>query len=132
MPFKIEPHTADVRLLVEADSYEKLLTEAVAGLMQIIGGKNPADGVRRQINIAASDRTSLLVDFLNEVLSLSHTNKEIYTEVELTNVSENTVSANLTGNIVGRFGQDVKAVTYHEAEVTEENGHWQVNLVLDV
>ena len=41
----------------------------------------------------------------------------------------------LAATIIGtsaRFEQDVKAVTYHEAEVRCENGVWSTMLVFDI
>jgi SHS2 domain-containing protein len=43
-----------------------------------------------------------------------------------------TLDAELEGHPVVRFGEDVKAVTYHEADVQERNGLWSTTLVFDV
>ncbi len=132
MPFQIIPHTADVRLSVEADGFAALVSESLAALMMIIEGKGKGVSVTREVELSARDKTSLLVDFLNEVLALSHINREIYEVVRFEKVSETKISARLNGFRVDGFEGDVKAVTYHEAEVVNENGKWSVNLVLDV
>ncbi len=132
MPYSIEPHTADVRLKVSAESFPELFSESVAALMAVVHGRGEGEVARREIELSARDSTSLLVDFLSEVLALCHINREIYDKVTLVKVTETEVKATLSGRKVTSFGGDVKAVTYHEAQVKQENGEWQVNLVLDV
>ncbi len=132
MAFEIIPHTADVRLLLTADSFAGLFRDGVLGLMRIVGGKGKGELVERKIEISANDRTSLLVDFLNEVLTTLQINREIYETVEIENLGEKKVMARLSGHKIDRFTTDVKAVTYHLAEVKNENGQWSISLVLDV
>lgn len=132
MAFEIVAHTADVRLRLTADSFEDLLKDGVAGLMKIMDGKGLGEEIERRIALSASDRTNLLVDFLNEVLTSAQIYREKYDSIVFERLDENGVTANISGFKVDRFIADVKAVTYHMAEVKEEDGKWSVSLVLDV
>jgi len=131
---RIIEHTADVRLRVEAASLEELFREAMLGMFEIMScsaGVSPAfENVR--IEIYSPDRTSLLVDFLNDVLSRAHIRKECFEEVRFDRLTETELVATLTGRTPARFEQDVKAVTYHEAEVRCEDGVWSTVLVFDI
>jgi len=137
MTFKILEHTADIRLLVKGKSPEELFREALRGMMSIASAsaiKNQKiKAEKREISVRANDRTALLVDFLSEVLVLSQINKEIYTEAYFNEFSEKELCAELDGFKVKNFGEDIKAVTYHEAEVKQnEKGEWETILIFDV
>lgn len=132
MSYRIEPHTADVRLTLSADSFAGLFEEGVAGLMKIMNGKGRGEVIERRIALSASDKTNLLVDFLNEVLTSALINREVYDSVKFEKFAEMNLVASVFGFKIDRFITDVKAVTYHMAEVKEEGGKWSVSLVLDV
>lgn len=135
MPYEILKHTADVRLRVEGETLERLFSNALKGMMEILKTDISTGqlGAKRQISVSAPDKTALLVDFLNEILSLAQTNKEIYPEVVLKKLSETEVEAELTSLPVEEFDEDIKAVTYHEAEIKRSpDGQWETMLVFDI
>ncbi len=117
------------------DTLESLFLDAAKGLMSVLrrGVKSNKQKVKRNIKLQSADRTALLVDFLNEILSLAQTNKEIYSEVVLKKLSETEIEAELDGTPVENFDEDIKAVTYHEAEVKQNpEGQWETMLVFDI
>lgn len=138
MTRRIIEHTADVRLRVEGASLEELFREAMVGMFEIMERRlqragSPAEaGAPLHVEIHSPDRTSLLVDFLNEVLSRAHIARESFDGVKFDRLTETEAAATLTGRTPARFEQDVKAVTYHEAEVRCENGVWSTMLVFDI
>lgn len=135
MTYKILEHTADVRMIVQADSLEKLFSEAVYGMMKIIEPKvdNKKEVIERTISLEALDTTALLIDFLNEVLLATHIHKEVYNEVIFKSLSERSLEAKLSGFIAKSLGEDIKAVTYHEAEVKKKkDGIWETMLIFDI
>lgn len=135
MPYEILKHTADLRMRVWADTLESLFLDAAKGIMSIMK-KDPKSQIRnpkRNLSISAVDRTALLVDFLNEILSLAQTNKEIYPTVILKKLLETEIEAELAGAPVDSFDEDIKAVTYHEAEIKQDSkGRWETMLVFDI
>lgn len=135
MTYKILEHTADVRIIVQADSLEKLFSEAVYGMMKIIEPKvdNKKEVIQRTIALEAVDATALLIDFLNEVLLATYIHKEVYNEVIFKSLSERSLEAKLSGFIAKSLGEDIKAVTYHEAEVKKKkDGIWETMLIFDI
>jgi len=137
MPYSILEHTADVRMRVEGNTKEELFRDAVLGMMSIIGGGPDGEGekVVAMINITltAPDQTSLLVDFLNEVLSQSHIQRQIYSKVIFKELTKTSLTAKLTGMSSEKFEEDIKAVTYHGANVLkDEAGNWEVTLIFDI
>jgi len=135
MSYEILGHTADVRLRIGSETLEELFRDALLGMMEIAKSdqKTNAERTTRTIALEASDQTALLVDFLNEVLFQSHVNKEIYTGVTFTKFQEKSLGAEIEGIPVDEFDEDIKAVTYHEADVKKnKEGKWGTTLVLDI
>jgi SHS2 domain-containing protein len=131
MTYEILEHTADVRMLVRGDSLENLFSEAVYGMMEILkpGIGNQKQVVQRDVAVEAVDITSLLIDFLNEVLLSAH----IYREMIFKTLSSHSLQAILRGFAASSFDEDIKAVTYHEAEVKETgDGKWETMVVFDI
>jgi SHS2 domain-containing protein len=135
MAYKILEHTADVRLLVEGRTLEELFREALRGMMEVARAEQKQGGKEslRRIRLEAPSRTALLVDFLNEALCLAHTHRETYSGVAFEAISDGGVEATLRGSPVESFGEDIKAVTYHEAEIRENAaGNLETMLVFDI
>lgn len=135
MPYKILGHTADVRLKVWGGSRKELFKDALLGMIKIIKTPNPKFEIinKRTIEIESGDETALLVDFLNEVLYRANTNKEIYNDIDFKNLSETKLEAELSGSPVKEFDEDIKAVTYHEAEIKKRSdGQLEITLIFDI
>ena len=133
--YEILEHTADVRMLVQGDSLEDLFSEALYGMMEILEPKvdDQKKGIERVIAIEATDTTTLLIDFLNEVLLSTQIHKEAYNKMIFKELSQHSLEAILSGIAVQSFGEDIKAVTYHEAEVKRtEDGTWETMIVFDI
>jgi SHS2 domain-containing protein len=131
--YELIQHTADVRLRVDSESLEELFRDAVRGMYAVMRGAPRGTAVEREIVVDDSaDRTSLLVDFLNEVLARAHIGRELFDSIAFTQLTETSVTARLTGTAPAEFEEDVKAVTYHEAEVRLVDGEWTTMLVFDL
>ena len=138
MPYLFYPHTADVRLKVTGGTRGdvfRLALEAMAELMKENFCRTGKEDFFREekLELKSIDGTSLLVDFLSEVLTLSHINKSIYCEVIFVALTETEIRASVRGKATDRFDKDIKAVTYHEAELKiNEKGQWESILVFDL
>ncbi|MGH7799182.1 MAG: archease [Thermodesulfobacteriota bacterium] len=135
MTYKILEHTADVRMIVQADSLERLFSDAVNGMMKILEPRldNNKEVIERKISLEAVDTTALLIDFLNEVLLETYIHKEVHNEVIFKSLSERSLEAKLSGFIAKSLGEDIKAVTYHEADVKKKkDGTWETMLIFDI
>ncbi len=135
MTYTILEHTADVRIFVQGDSLERLFSDAVYGMMEILNPiiDNQKQEIQRVIVLETLDTTALLIDFLNEVLLAAHINKEMYNKVIFKTLSPHSLEVMLRGFTVSSFGEDIKAATHHEAEVKEtKDGTWETMIVLDI
>lgn len=136
-PYSIIPHVADVRLSVRGKSLEELFITALEGMNRIISKEyekflNKHMFVK-EITLESADNTSLLIDFLSEVLTLSHINKAIFYTVDRLEISNNSLHAHILGTKLDKFDRDIKAVTYHEAQVKQsEKGEYETTIVFDI
>src|SRR5262249_2984580 len=117
---EIIEHTADIRLRITAPSREELFCEAMRGTMALLRPQKGERKVQRDVCVEASDLTVLLVDFLNEALSCAHTRREAYDDAAISSLTDHAVEARLLGREAVAFEADVKAVTYHEAEIRRD------------
>lgn len=134
---KILGHTADLRMKLRAETLPGLFEMALEGLNQLLTGgpvkKSAVQELTDRIELESPDTTALLIDFLSEVLTLSQVNKAVYFELEIEKMTDCRLSGMIHGYPVDGFEEDVKAVTYHEAEVrVNEEGDWETVIIFDI
>ena len=135
--YKVLPHTADVRLWVEADSCEELFSAALEGMAGLIKDSltdlQKGKMVEVSMKVEAPDIAALLIDFLSSVLTLTHARKAVFTEVVFEQLNETSLNCTIKGFETDGFDDDIKAVTYHEADVKKNNaGRFETMIVFDI
>ena len=130
--FDIDQHTADIRVRLVAPTAEELFADGIRALMAVMKPGDGGEASAETVELEAPDLTSLLVDLLNEVLLRCHIRRCAYHPESIV-LHASGVIAKLAATAVTDFDEDVKAVTYHEAEVRQGgDGSWSTTLVLDV
>ena len=138
MSIKYLPHTADIRMELVGKSIQELYTLAVKGMCDILKkdfcAQTNTFNKKAIIETRASDYTNLLIDFLSEVLSNSYVEKSIFCKVNILELSEFKIKAEVIGSKVEMFDEEIKAVTYHEANLyrDEENQLWKTCIIFDI
>lgn len=135
MSYSFHEHTADIRMSVQGKTPEELFQDALLGMVETMNPVKTQEKrvVKRNVAVEAPDRTALLVDFLSEALSWMHTKREAYTSVKFKSLSERSLEAELEGYEAESFGEDIKAVTYHEADVKQNSeGRWSTTIIFDI
>lgn len=130
-------HTADVGLSAEADTLGELFEALAMALARFIC---PAETVRpdhvRQVAAQAEDVEALAVDFLSELLRLIQVDRRMVSEVNVKDASAHSVRAEVHGERYDpsrhEIHTEVKAVTYHQLKVAEEDGRWMGRVILDL
>ncbi len=132
MGFKELPHTADVAFEVWAPDFISLLGEAALGLNQVAGVElDPNAPVSRNIELEEMDRESLLVAFLTELVYAQEQDQLAFDQFHLT-LDGRRLAGRLAGGRIRSLVKPIKAVTFHNIEVTESAGELRVQIVLDV
>lgn len=135
--FEIISHTADAEIAALGTTLEELFPAALEGMNEMLkpGFCKDAEGgtIEKEVEISAADATLLLVDFLSEILTASHEEKAVFCRAEFKLLDETSLQAVLRGARTSAFGRDIKAVTYHKAEIRKnEKGNWETHVVFDV
>ncbi|TAL68460.1 MAG: archease [Bacteroidetes bacterium] len=130
------PHTADVRIKVVGKDLPDLFDFALKGLCGVLTVQSFPEGTKKineQIELISVDDTALIIDFLSEALLLMYKKKAIFSELKISKLEEHQINAELQGISVDGFAEDIKAVTYHEAEITRNsNNELEVIITLDI
>jgi SHS2 domain-containing protein len=130
-------HTADIRLKATEETLPKLFITCLKGMNELLKpgmcDQKKIPDITETIHIEASDSTILLVDFLSEILTHSNLNKAVYCDCLFEKMSDHELIAIMEGQKVDGFGNDIKAVTYHEADVRlNEQGDFETIIVFDI
>ena len=136
MSYKILEHTADLKIEIRGSSIEDLFAETALAMMDLMKPENfqEQEGyTQREISLKSLDETTLLIDFMSEILLQANINKEIYTKIAFKEFSSSSLEATLKGVPISEFKEDIKAVTYHEADVKKNSdGTWETIIVFDI
>ncbi|MCM8781847.1 MAG: archease [Candidatus Omnitrophica bacterium] len=140
MSYTLLPHTADIRLKIENKTIKGLVKDALLGMMEIMVGYKLLTPTfllnkqaNRKITLNSLDQTTLLVDFLNKVLLLCYIKHEIYRNVYFYKLTQRSLKAKLIGFKVEEFRKDIKAVTYHEAQIHQNKcGNFKTIIIFDI
>ena len=131
--FELLEHRADLKIKVFGQDLKELFINAALAMAE---QQNPAAKKPNQewesIEINSPDLNSLLVDWLNEILSRSDLNKKVYLDFKIEKLSEKHCQAQIAGQKVDQKQIDIKAATYHQLEIKKINNHWQVIVIFDI
>ena len=130
-------HQADIRMNIRADSQAELLEAGLIGMANLLKDgfclENQPRTVRQTIRIQSNDPTALLIDFLSEVLMISHIHKAVFCELRIEHFTETEFIGQVMGDGVSEFDEDIKALTYQEANVhLNAQRKWETVVVFDL
>jgi len=133
--YEILEHKADLKIKVFGNTKEELFLNALLAMIDSMNPeiKNRDIETNRSVKIESLDLSSLLVDFLSEVLYLSQINSEAYFKVKFSKFVDTELEGEISGNKAERFGEDIKAVTFHDLNIIlSENKTWEATIIFDI
>lgn len=129
-------HTADTGLEATAPDFAGLLAEMALGMFELMAPVDPCPGDRQaEVEMTATTNEDLVVDCLSELLYLSETEDTHFCRVEVERTGDVAVAVHLWGVPTASIeltGPPIKAVTYHQLEVTEGVDGWFGRIYFDV
>jgi SHS2 domain-containing protein len=129
-------HTGDVGLEIEAPDRRALFETAARGLLQLLVRGGVEGRVARSVRVKSTESEELLLDWLNEILSVADLHGEVYREARVIRLEDREVEGVLRGEPFDperhepRFG--VKAATYHRYRCEEGPGGWRARVIFDL
>ena len=133
--FEVLEHKADLKIRAFGKTKEELFLNAMIGMFE--GARYEPEskikGGERKISIKSPDLSSLLVDFLSEVLYLSEVNQEVYYQIQFKKFIDKNIEGILLGKKLKRMGVIIKGVTYHDLHIRQRKDKtWEAIVLFDI
>ncbi|MCP4680738.1 MAG: archease [Desulfobacterales bacterium] len=136
--FTFLDHTADLGIKVRGSDLIGLFENAADSMMHIMVKDVHAekcDAIR--LSVDGQDLADLMVRWLGEILYLFSGEKKLVTNVKIDSISASHVDSTLEivhfDPNIHEILCEIKAVTYHQIEVTETDDHcWEARIIFDL
>jgi SHS2 domain-containing protein len=140
MKYKFFSHTADAKFQAYGESMEEAFSNAAEAMFSVMVDPSSIKPVYDEtIKVEAQDSKALLYAFLEELLFLLDTKAFLLNSVKKLVIykidDKHTLEATLLGDInlqQYEIHGEVKAVTYNEMEIIEEEGKVTLQVVVDL
>jgi SHS2 domain-containing protein len=132
--FEEVEHTADWALRVRGRDWPEFLINAALGMTSLIVA-DPASiplEVERQLELAAFDAESLLVNWLSELAYWAEMERLVFREFKLDQVDSIQLRASVRGGYVPDLQKHIKAVTFHNLNIVQTAEGLVATIVFDV
>lgn len=135
--FEFIDHTADIGFVVYGEELKRLFENAGEAFFTVITDLEKVKRVtERKIEIVGESLERLMVDWLSELLYLHEVENLLFSQFEVESVGEEGLKARIKGEPFeeGRhlIKTEVKAVTFHQIQVKQEEGLWRAQVILDL
>jgi SHS2 domain-containing protein len=133
--FKFLEHTADLKFQAFGETKEEAFENSSLALKEAITGKKKIKETdERKIEAKGRDFESLLYNFLEEILYLLDAEDFLFSKVKAIKIRGFKLKAVITGDRASlyKFTNNVKAITYNEMFVKNDDGKWIIQAVVDV
>jgi SHS2 domain-containing protein len=136
-PYEVFEHTADIGIHAFGRTLPELFIHAAQGMEHLLV---PLEQVRpvtsRSISVEGHDTLSLLIAWLNELIFLFDTEYLLFRDFTIEAFSETRLVGHATGEPYDRdrheLSSAIKAVTWHEAAITQEGDLFRARLIFDL
>lgn len=137
MSFQLLDHTADIAIEATGPTMESVFAAVANGMAAAMCDDIPdADGAQVTVTASGESPTAALFEYLNEVILQRDIQQVLFTDNEVTidqSGSQVTVKGTARGVSLDKINaREIKAVTYSEMELTDQNGTWYAHVVFDV
>lgn len=135
--FEIVDHTADIAIKAYGGTLKELFQNAALGMFNILAD---LEGIKPSTEIAVKvdgiDKEELLTAWLEELLYNFYTKNIIFSEFNITELTDTDLTAKVKGRFIGenrnRLKTEIKAATRHELKIDKINGMYEVRVVFDI
>jgi len=134
--FEFLEHTADLKFRARGKTLEECFENSARALWSaIIKPDTITPGEQKEIRLEADSLEILLHDFLSEFLFLFETQGMVFNEFRV-KIQGNVLTASAGGEKLDperhRIETEIKAVTYHEMLIEEDEEGWSATVLCDI
>jgi SHS2 domain-containing protein len=140
--FREIKHTADIGLEVHANSIEKLFIFALNGYYKLALFDNYSSSVASEFNFSLIETNyeDLLITFLSELNYLLMVKNQVINPIHSIEILRNNhkIFLDFKGQLNNLVNPDkditteIKAVTYHQVKVTQDDGIFKTKIFFDI
>ena len=118
--YEILEHKADLKIRAFGKDLKELFENAMIGMFESAKYEGGGRKIKKEIKVSSLDLSSLLVDFLSEVLYSSEVNRQVYYRIQFKKFTEKNIEGVLSGEELKRIGVAVKGITYHNLDIHQK------------
>jgi len=135
--YRFLPHTADIRVAIEAPGFEQLLAEATVVVRGLLAGTGRVEErEERRLTVRGADPTEVFLRYLQELLYLFETEGFLPATVDTDRFAGTEAVIRVSGEVSDparhEHQPEVKAVTRHGLTVVRGDVGWRAEVVFDV
>ncbi|NIQ40165.1 MAG: archease [Proteobacteria bacterium] len=135
--FKFLDHTGDLAMEVYGQNLTDLFENAGQALFSVITDPSEVkDKVEREVDLTYDELGTLMVDWLTELLYLHDVEGLLFGSFKVGHLGAGQFLAKAWGEFFKEekhlIRTEVKAVTFHQLEVTKQGGTWRARVILDL
>jgi SHS2 domain-containing protein len=136
--FELISFTADVGLKARGTDLGHAYANAARGMFSLIVDPDKVNElVCRDVEVSASDREELLVEWLNELIFLFDTEMLLFARFQIGTWNETSLRARCYGEKIDRsrhnLKRGIKSATYHKLKVEKlTDDEYEVQVLLDI
>ena len=136
-PYRVIDHTADIGVKVFGSSVQELFENCARALFDQLADLNTVSANRTvALSVAAPDRETLLVTFLNELIHTAEEKDLVLKSCTIDRLEDNRLAAEARGE---RFDSskherlvEIKTTTYHQLKIDRQDGVWSTTVIFDI
>ena len=135
--FETFDHTADIGIRAFGPDLPEAFCNAAKGMFSLITDLRKVRSSHKiGVEIAAGDRSSLLMDWLNELLYHFDAEQLLLKKFAISELTNTGLKAECWGEPVDRsrhqLKRGIKAATYHGLKIETAPGGYQIEIILDL
>lgn len=131
--------TADLAIVARGKTLKKAFENSAKAVSNAIVDVDSVDGQEMKfVNKKAKNITSLLYDFLEEIIFYLDTESLVFSKIEIKDFDEknNELSAVFNGEVFDKKKHipknNVKAITYHEMSIKKKQDFFEIKFIVDL
>jgi len=130
-------HTADLGIEIRGADLKNLFESAGKALIHLmLRGATPGKTSSMKISVAGEDLADLMVRWLGEILYLFEGENLVVNYINIHDITPYRLEATLKtvpfDPQVHEILSEIKAVTYHQIEVSNKGDQWEARVIFDI
>jgi SHS2 domain-containing protein len=130
--FEFLSHTADFKIRVYGKNLKEIINNSLLALKGFWKPKLTKIKIEREIKVESNNEVNLLIDFLSEVLAETYIEKAIFVKFEPQELASYFLSGKIIGYKFTSLSKDIKAITYHQANLKKINEKYIFEFIVDI